>query len=69
MRLGGSYKAGGTIGEQQAKLIKIIPPCEPNLLPVQERYGTILKKERFGGTCDIMLMAKSKTGKEDMLVS
>ena len=49
--------------------ITISPPCEPSMLPVQERYRMILKKERFGGTCDILLMAKNKTGKQDMLVS
>ena len=69
LRYSGGYKPGGTIGEQQAKLINIMPPCEPNLLPVQERYRSILKHEKFGGTCDIMLMAKSKKGQKDMLVS
>ena len=65
----GNYKPSGKHAEQRAERITIQPPCEPNMLPVQERYRTILKKERFGGTCDILLMAKNKTGQQDMLVS
>ena len=65
----GGYNPSGTHVEQRAERIILKPPCEPSMLPVQERYRMILKKERFGGTCDIMMMAKNKTGKEDMLVS
>ena len=65
----GSYNPDGTFKEQMAKNIRLNPPCQPNMLPTQERYRMILKKERFGGTCDIMVMAKNKTGKNDMLVS
>ena len=65
----GGYNPSGTHAEKRAERITISPPCEPSMLPVQERYRMILKKERFGGTCDILLMAKNKTGKQDMLVS
>ena len=65
----GAYNPDGTFKEQMAKNIRLNPPCQPNMLPTQERYRMILKKERFGGTCDIMVMAKNKTGKNDMLVS
>ena len=64
----GGFKADGTTGEKQAKNIKINYPCEPKTMPIQERYRAILKRERFGGSCDIMMMAKNKTGEKDLLV-
>ena len=64
----GGFKADGTYRERQAKNIRINYPCEPKTMPIQERYRAILKRERFGGSCDIMMMAKNKTGEKDLLV-
>ena len=64
----GSYQKGGSFGQQLATNIHPGPPCEPTRLPTQQRYRIVLKKERFGGSCDIMLMARNQTGKENMLV-
>jgi hypothetical protein len=69
LNFAGGYKEGGNIQQQQASNIHIQPPCEPNTLPTQERFKVILKKERFNGNCDIMMMARNKTGKDKMLVS
>ena len=70
-RLGysGSYNAEGATTLRQAKNIKLHPPCQPKHMPKQERMKTIIKRERFGGTCDILQMAKQSVKNADVLVS